>query len=77
MPIADSTFDLEKTEPPRYRAFRYTYHRQYVIREIVRILGKQVLTARSTIEVRKLDPHSWVIVRWSIPPIPPRLTPYF
>ncbi|KPM42696.1 hypothetical protein AK830_g3896 [Neonectria ditissima] len=43
VPIADSTFDLEKTEPPRYRAFRYTYHRH-------------------TIDVRKLDANSWVIL---------------
>ncbi|KAH8666242.1 hypothetical protein BGZ61DRAFT_559222 [Ilyonectria robusta] len=42
-PIADSTFDLEKTEPPRFRAFRYTYHRH-------------------TIDVRKLDGNSWVIL---------------
>ncbi|KAH7140270.1 hypothetical protein B0J13DRAFT_637738 [Dactylonectria estremocensis] len=42
-PVADTTFDLKKTEPPRFRAFRYTYHRH-------------------TIDVRKLDGNSWVIL---------------
>ncbi|CAH0057596.1 unnamed protein product [Clonostachys solani] len=42
-PSPDLTFDIKSTEPPRFRAFRYSYRRH-------------------TIDVRKLDADSWVML---------------